>query len=342
MLLATPIRGRGAGRPQCLGGVMRELVDIADVQPACGAGRIDLDRQADAVVHRHGQRLGAAHPAEPRGERDAASQAAAEVLAGKLGEGLERALEDPLGADVDPGAGGHLAVHHQALPLELAEVVPGRPLADEVRVRDEHARRPLVRAEDADGLAALDEQRLVVREAAELADDGVEGVPAPRGAAGAAIDDEVVGVLRDLGIEVVHEHPQRRFLRPAAAGELGAAWRADGARPGGRRRGARHRRRVYVPRIASVAQPLDDAFAEPARLADRYDGDDRLLVGQVDVVGVAAAAAGADERLVAADLRLGVARPRRRPARSAATSYESRQTGRTHRRRRRHADPGRT
>ena len=57
---------------------------------------------------------------------------------------------------------------------------------------------------------------------------------------------------------------------------------------------------------ASVAQPLDDAFAEPAGLADRYDGDDRLLVGQVDVVRVAAAAAGADERLVAADLRLGV------------------------------------
>ena len=62
---------------------------------------------------------------------------------------------------------------------------------------------------------------------AQLADDGVEGRPRSRGPARPAVDDEVVGPLGDLRVEVVHEHPQRGFLLPAAAGELGAARGAD-------------------------------------------------------------------------------------------------------------------
>ena len=56
--------------------------------------------------------------------------------------------------------------------------------------------------------------------------------PRPRRAAGPAVDDEVVGVLGDLRVEVVHEHPERGFLRPAAAGQLGAARGADGTGAG--------------------------------------------------------------------------------------------------------------
>ena len=152
-----------------------------------------------------------------------------EMLARRLGERLVRALEDALGPDVDPRPGGHLAVHHQPASLEVAEVLPGRPLADEVRVGDEDPRRPRVRAQDADRLARLDEQRLVALEGAELADDRVEGGPRACRPPGPAVDDEVVGVLGDLRIEVVHEHPERRFLLPAAAGQLGAAGGADGS-----------------------------------------------------------------------------------------------------------------
>ena len=111
-------------------------------------------------------------------------------------------------------------------------MLPGRPLPDEVRVGDEHARRPRVRPQDADRLARLDEQRLVVLEPTELAHDRVERVPRARGSPGPAVDDEVVRVLGDLGIEVVHEHAQRGFLLPAAAGQLGAARGADGAGSG--------------------------------------------------------------------------------------------------------------
>ena len=156
----------------------------------------------------------------------------AEMLAGRLGERLVGALQDPLRPDVDPGAGGHLAVHHQAGLLELAEDLPGRPLADEVRVGDEDARRPRMRAHDPDRLARLDQQRLVVAELAQLADDRVEGGPRPRRASGPAVDDEVIRVLGDLRVEVVHEHPERGFLRPAAAGHLGAARGADGTGAG--------------------------------------------------------------------------------------------------------------
>ena len=116
------------------------------------------------------------------------------------------------------------------VPLELAEVLPRRPAADEVAVGDQHARRARVRAEHADRLAALHEQRLVVLERAQRCDDRVERLPAARRLPGAAVDDEVVRPLGDVGIEVVHQHAERGFLLPALAGELGAARRADGAR----------------------------------------------------------------------------------------------------------------
>ena len=48
-------------------------------------------------------------------------------------------------------------------------------------------------------------------------------------AAGAAVDDQVLGVLGDLGVEVVHQHPQGGFLLPALATDLGAAGGAHGA-----------------------------------------------------------------------------------------------------------------
>ena len=47
--------------------------------------------------------------------------------------------------------------------------------------------------------------------------------------AGAAVDDQILGTLGDLGIEIVHQHPQRGFLRPALAGERRAARRANDA-----------------------------------------------------------------------------------------------------------------
>ena len=160
--------------------VVGHLVHVAGGVAAVGAGRVDLDGQADALVHGHRQRLGATHAAQAGGQGDRALQAAVEVLAGGLGEGLVGALDDALGGDVDPGAGGHLAVHGQAGALQLAELLPGRPVGDEVGVGDQDPRGFLRRAEDADRLATLDQEGLVVLQSLELGDDGVEGLPAAR------------------------------------------------------------------------------------------------------------------------------------------------------------------
>ena len=87
---------------------------------------------------------------------------------------------------------------------------------------------PAMRPEDADRLARLDEQRLVVRRATRSdRDDGVERLPDARRLAGAAVDDQIVGPLGDLGIEIVHQHPQRGFLWPSLARQRRAARRAE-------------------------------------------------------------------------------------------------------------------
>ena len=237
--LAGLFRGDDAGESGVE--VCRVLVEVAVRDAAGEAGLVDVDDEDGSPVERDGERLRAAHAARAGGEGQGSGEVVAGVFtfsrrerAGDGGKGLVGALEDPLRADVDPRPGRHLAVHREAEVLQAAELRPRRPVADEVRVGDEHARRPFVRAEDSDRLARLDQQRLVGLELVEGADDRVVRVPRPRRAARAAVDDEVFGVLGDLGVEVVHEHPLGRFGAPA----LGRSLRAP-RRPHGPTRGRR-------------------------------------------------------------------------------------------------------
>ncbi len=204
-------------------------VQVAVLDAALDGARVDVDADRDAVVHRDGQRLGTAHAAEAGGEGDGAGQGAAELLCGDGGEGLVGALEDALGADVDPRTRGHLAVHGQAELLQAAELLPVGPVADEVGVGEQDARRPLVGLHDTDGAAGLHQHRLVLLEGPQGADHRVEGAPVAGGLAGAAVDDELVGVLGDLGVQVVLEHPQGCLLLPSQGAELGASRGAYGA-----------------------------------------------------------------------------------------------------------------
>ena len=86
------------------------------------------------------------------------------MLAAGLGEGLVGALQDALRADVDPRAGGHLAIHHQAAFFKIIEDLLRGPLGHKIAVGQQDARSVDVGAHDTDGLAGLDEQRLVGRE----------------------------------------------------------------------------------------------------------------------------------------------------------------------------------
>lgn len=145
-------------------------------------------------------------------------EGAAEALASDSCEGLIGALQDALGSDVDPGAYSHLAVHHEALVLELAEVLPVSPVAHEVGVGDENARCPLVGLPDAYRLAGLHEQGFVGLEILKGLYDGIEGFPATCGTAGATVDHEVLGTLGNLWVKVIHEHAQRGFGLPGLGG----------------------------------------------------------------------------------------------------------------------------
>jgi hypothetical protein len=77
----------------------------------------------------------------------------------------------------------------------------------EVRVGDEHTRRVGVRAEHADRLAGLNEQRLIALEATQSCNDAVERRPVARRPSNAAINNELARPLGDVGIKIVHEHP---------------------------------------------------------------------------------------------------------------------------------------
>src|SRR5690606_16018003 len=107
------------------------------------------------------------------------------------------------------------------------EVLPVRPVRDEIAVRDEDTRCVLMGTENTDRLAGLDEQRLVGIEVAQGGDDAVERIPAPGGLADAAVDDEVIRALGDIGNGIVHHAPQRSVGKPALRWNLGAARRAD-------------------------------------------------------------------------------------------------------------------
>ena len=68
----------------------------------------------------------------------------------------------------------------------------------------------------------------IALEPLQRGDDAVEALPIARGPPDAAIDHELARPLGDLGVEIVHEHAQRRFGQPALGGELGPAGRECG------------------------------------------------------------------------------------------------------------------
>ena len=67
------------------------------------------------------------------------------------------------------------------------------------------------------------------RQRGEGADHRVERPPVAGRAAGAAVHDKIIGTFGVLGVEVVHQHPQRGLGGPGSCGQRGAARCAYGA-----------------------------------------------------------------------------------------------------------------
>ena len=105
-------------------------IAVFDAPPRCG--RIAFDDERDTAVHRHRQWLRATHPPSPAVKAMVPARVP-RALRRYGGERLVRALQD-LRADVDPRAGGHLPVHRQAQRLQSPELLPCRPVADQVEL----------------------------------------------------------------------------------------------------------------------------------------------------------------------------------------------------------------
>ncbi len=205
-------------------------VAVASLQAFLDALGIDVNAQKSRASHGRGEGLSSTHSAHSAGDDQLAGEISAEMLFTCSGERFEGALHDTLRTDVDPASRSHLTVHHQSGALELVELLPVRPVADEIGIGDEHARGVIVSLEDTDWFARLHQQRLIVRQILQRLDDGAEGFPTARGASGSAVDDEVFGALGDLLVEVVHQHAHGSFLLPSFAGDLVTARRANRSR----------------------------------------------------------------------------------------------------------------
>ena len=215
-------------------GVVDDLVQVALVRPPRQPLAVDVRDEARPPVHGDGQRLGPAHPAAPRRHVERALERPSEVPARALRVRLVRALQDALRPDVDPRPGRHLAVHDQALGREVVEVLLRRPVRHKIRVRDEHPRRIRVRPHDPHRLAGLHQQRLISLETLERSHDGVERRPRPRRLPTPAVDDQPRRVLRDVGVQIVHEHAHGGLGLPRLARPLRAPRGPDRARPADR------------------------------------------------------------------------------------------------------------
>ena len=72
------------------------------LDPSVDAALVAVHADRHALVHRHRERLGAAHAADARRESDCASEGSVEPLLRDGAEGFICALQDALGTDVDP------------------------------------------------------------------------------------------------------------------------------------------------------------------------------------------------------------------------------------------------
>ena len=136
-------------------------------------------------------------PPRPAVRMKRPAQAVVEMPLGDPHEDFIGALNHALRADILPIAGGQAAPADQVLLLQFVEVLGLRPLADHVAIGHDDDRRLVVGLDQADRLARLHDQRLVVRHGAQRLDDLVVRRPVARGLAERGIDDEIGRVLAD-------------------------------------------------------------------------------------------------------------------------------------------------
>ena len=139
-----------------------QKVAVPSLEPLLDALRININPQKRRARHGSRQRLRSAHPAHAARNDQLARKVSTKMLVARRVESLISALNNPLRADIDPRPSRHLSIHHQPGALQLVELLPVGKMPDQVRVRDQHARRILVSLKHAHRLPRLHQQSLVV------------------------------------------------------------------------------------------------------------------------------------------------------------------------------------
>ena len=115
-------------------------------------------------------------------------------------------MHNALGADVHPAAGRHLAVVGHAdggSTVEVLLIVEG---ADHESVGDDAPGRQLMRAEQAQGMAGHDHQRLLVGQNLQILFDEPVLHPVLADLARFPVGDQLIGVEGDVKIQIVVDH----------------------------------------------------------------------------------------------------------------------------------------
>ena len=195
--------GVGAARGRARSSAPRRRGSGARCGGRCGSGR--RRRRCDAVVHGDGERLRAAHAAEAAGEGDRAGQGAAEPLVGDGGEASRRC---PAGC---PGCRCRSTSRRSSARTWSGRAARGArnssqfaqsPTRLELAISTRGAHSWVCSTPT--GLPDCTSSVSSFFSVVQGAHDRVEAVPVARGLAGAAVDDELVRALGDLGVEVVH------------------------------------------------------------------------------------------------------------------------------------------
>ena len=86
-----------------------------------------------------------------------------------------------------------------------------------------------MRAKDADRFTGLNQQRLIRLEVSKRINDGIETFPVARCFAYTAVHDQILRPFSNLWVEVIHQHPERRFGEPTLGRKRRAGRRFNGS-----------------------------------------------------------------------------------------------------------------
>ena len=115
-------------------------------------------------------------------------------------------MDDALGADVHPAAGGHLAVVGNAERGSAVEVLLVIEGTDHQAVGDDDARSHLVGVEEAQRMTGHDDEGLLIGQLLEVLLDQAVLHPVLADLTGLTVGDELIGIQSDIEVEVVVDH----------------------------------------------------------------------------------------------------------------------------------------